>query len=88
MTNEPPSLAWLPANGFDLFAIAANAHFPPSLPQQPSRNYLRLNFRCTLENVQDPRVTQDTTDFVFQREAVAAVNLQPVVGAGPGDAGG
>lgn len=55
--------------------------------QQPPRDHLGLDLGRALEDVEDPRVAQDTADPVFQREAVAAVNLQRVVRRGPGDAG-
>ena len=63
---------------------------PPSIRplQQPSRNHLRLNLCRALENIQNPRVAQHAADGVLQRKPVAAVDLQRVVGVGPGDAGG
>ncbi len=59
----------------------------PGSAQQPPRDHLGLDLGRALEDVEDPRVAQDPADPVFQREAVAAVNLQRVVGRGPGDAG-
>ena len=59
----------------------------PGSAQQPPRDHLGLDLGRALEDVEDPRVAQDTADPVFQREAVAAVNLQRVVRRGPGDAG-
>ena len=59
----------------------------PASAQQPPRDDLRLDLGRALEDVEDPRVAQDPADPVFQREAVAAVNLQRVVRRGPGDAG-
>ena len=41
----------------------------------------------TLKDVQDAGVAENAADFKFQGEAIAAVNLQGVVGGGPGDAG-
>jgi hypothetical protein len=49
--------------------------------QQSPRDDLRLDLGGTLEDVEDPRIAQDAADPVFQREAVAAVDLQRVVGA-------
>jgi hypothetical protein len=45
--------------------FAAKVSFPPVLPQQPSRNHLRLNFRGSFKDVEDPCVAQDAADFVF-----------------------
>ena len=66
---------------------AASAAGPSIAPfQQPSRDYLRLDFRRALEDVEDARVAEDARDRIFQREAVAAVDLQRVVRGRPGDA--
>src|SRR5665213_2039830 len=54
--------------------------------QQPARDHLRLNFGGTLENIEDAGVAQNARDREFEREAVAAVDLQRVVGIGPRDA--
>ena len=48
---------------------------------------LGLDFGGTFKDVQDAGVAEDAADFKFQGEAIAAVNLQGVVGGGPGDAG-
>ncbi len=48
------------------------------------RDHLRLNLRCPLEDVQDTGITQDPADRIFQRKAVAAVDLQRVVRRRPG----
>ena len=60
----------------------------PSIPafEQPPRDHLRLNFRRALENVEDAGVAQHARDRIFQRETVAAVDLQGVVRRRPGDA--
>src|SRR5690606_2543553 len=60
----------------------------PALGEQAARNHMRLNFGCALEDVEDARVAQHAADLVFQRIAVAAVDLQRRVGIAPGDAGG
>lgn len=45
------------------------------LGQQPTGNNLRLNLGGTLKDVEDAGVAEDAADLVFQREAVAAVDL-------------
>jgi hypothetical protein len=55
--------------------------------QQPPRDHLRLDLRRALEDRQDARVAEHAADRVFEREAVAAVDLERVVGGRPGDAG-
>ena len=47
---------------------------------------LRLDLSRTFEDVEDAGVAEDAGDFVLQREAVAAVDLQTIVGSRPGDA--
>ncbi len=60
---------------------------PLILPlQQPPRDDVRLDLGGGLEDVEDAGVAQDAGDFVFHRVAVAAVDLQGVVGVGPGRA--
>jgi hypothetical protein len=54
--------------------------------QQAPRDDLRLNFSGTFEDVQNSGVAEDPADLIFQRKSVAAMNLQRVVGAGPGHA--
>src|SRR3546814_13989818 len=49
---------------------------------------LGLNFGSALEDVEDARIAKDAADLEFKREAVAAVDLQRLVGGRPGDAGG
>ena len=56
--------------------------------QQPPRDHLRLNLRRAFEDVEDAGVAQHARDRIFEREAVAAVDLQRVVGRRPGDARG
>ena len=58
-----------------------------NLVKQTAGDDLRLNFGGPLKDVQDARVTQDAADLVFHGKAVAAVDLQRVIGAGPCDAG-
>ena len=62
--------------------------WPASVPafQQPPGNHLRLNFGRTLEDVEDARIAEHAADRVFEGEAVAAVNLQCIVGGCPGNA--
>ena len=73
-----------------IISIARARSQHPSIPalQQPPRDHLRLDLRCALEDVQYPGVAQHAADLVFQREALAAVDLQGVVGGGPGLAQG
>src|SRR5690606_35838515 len=40
-----------------------------------------------LKNVEDTRIAQHTADRIFERKAVAAMDLQRVVRRAPGDAG-
>ena len=51
--------------------------------QQSPRNHLRLDFGGTLENIEDACVAKHSADRVFQRVAIAAVDLQRIVGRGP-----
>ncbi len=46
-----------------------------SAGDQPAGDDLRLDLGGTLENVQDARVAQDTADRIFERIAVAAMDL-------------
>ena len=55
------------------------------LAQQPPCDHLRLDLGRTLEDVEDARVAQHAADLVLGGVAVAAVDLERVVGAGPGD---
>jgi hypothetical protein len=48
---------------------------------------LGLDFGGSFKDVQDTGVTENAADFKFQGEAIATVNLQSIVGGGPGDAG-
>src|SRR5499427_10538686 len=63
---------------------------PNSIPpiQQASSDHLRLDFGRALEDRENARVTQYPRNPVFERKAVAAMDLHRVVGGGPGDAGG
>src|SRR3546814_15687079 len=56
--------------------------------RQAARDHLRLNLCRALEAVEDARVAQDAADLIFQRIAVAAVDLQRRVGVRPGGARG
>src|SRR5262249_54457386 len=56
--------------------------------EQPARDHLRLDLRRALEDVEDARVAENARDRKLEREAVAAVDLDRIVGVGPGDAGG
>ncbi len=47
-----------------------------------------LDFAGALEDVEDASVGQQAAGDIFHGEAVAAVDLQGVVGGGPGHAGG
>ena len=53
---------------------------------EPPRDDLRLNFRRAFENIEDAGVAEHARDRIFEREAVAAVNLQRIVRGRPGDA--
>lgn len=59
-----------------------------ALRQQPAADHLGLDLGCALEDVEDSGVAQHAADLVFQRIAVAAMDLQAGVGVAPGDAGG
>ena len=56
--------------------------------EQAPCNDLGLDLGGTLEDVEDSRVAEHPTDFVFLGVAVAAVNLHRRVGARPGDSCG
>ncbi len=56
--------------------------------EQAPRDHMRLDFRRALEDRQDARIAQDTADRVFEREAVAAMDLQRIVGRRPRQARG
>jgi len=47
-----------------------------------------LDLGGALEDREDARVAKHAADRIFEREAVAAVDLERVVGGGPGGAGG
>src|SRR6056297_3900295 len=49
---------------------------PTCLPEQAAGDHLGLDLRGTLEDVEDARVAEDAADVVFQRKAVAAMDLQ------------
>src|SRR4029079_547250 len=53
--------------------------------EQTPRDDLRLDFCRALENIQDARIAKHAADRILEREAVAAMNLQRVVGVSPGD---
>src|ERR1041385_2891020 len=55
---------------------------PPA--QQSSRDNLRLYFRGALKDIENACVAEDARDRVFGGVAVAAVDLERVVGIGPG----
>src|SRR5258708_25467195 len=59
----------------------------PSIPpiQQPSRDHLRLDLGRALENRENARVAQYPRNLVFEGKPVAAMDLDRVVGGGPGD---
>src|SRR5438045_3668191 len=59
---------------------------PPA--QQPSRDHLRLDLRGALEDIENACIAEDAGDRVFGRVPVAAVDLERVVGVGPGGARG
>ena len=43
-----------------------------------------LNLAGTFENVQDTGILKDAADRVFERKAIAAMDLDGIVGGGPG----
>src|SRR5262249_27793619 len=55
---------------------------------QAAANHLRLDLGRSLEDVEDARVAQNTAHRIFHGVAVAAVDLQRVVGVAPGHARG
>src|SRR5258708_3599252 len=55
---------------------------------QAAGNDLRLDFGRALEDVEDAGVAEDPADRIFEGIAVAAMDLQGVVGVRPGDARG
>src|SRR5690606_25602188 len=56
--------------------------------QQPAGDDSGLDLAGSLEDVEDSCVTQYPADRIFECEAVAAMDLQRVVGRRPGDPGG
>src|SRR3972149_4175415 len=56
--------------------------------EKPFGNDLRLDFGGAFKNVEDAGVAKDARDRIFERKAIAAVDLHGVVGARPGDARG
>src|SRR3546814_16197169 len=65
------------------FALALVAPF-----DQPARDHLRLNLGRAFEDVEDARVAQQPADLIFERIAIAAMDLQARVGVRPGGARG
>lgn len=53
--------------------------WPVGPADQAPRHNVRLYFRSPLEYVENPCITQNPTDLVFERIAIAAVNLQRVI---------
>ena len=49
------------------------------LVEEPPRDDLRLNFGSPFEDVEDARIAEDPADLVFQRKAVAAVDVRRCV---------
>src|SRR5215475_4411399 len=79
-----------PDSGRRLFHSRQTRTFPrqqSSIPpiQEPSRDYLCLDFSRALENRENARVAQYPGNLVFERKPVAAMDLDRVVGRGPGD---
>ena len=77
---------------FKRCALAYKTQERPGLEtvNQPSKtpcDHLRLDFRSTFKDVQDPRITQDPRDAVFQRKPVTPMNLQGIIRRRPGHAG-
>ncbi|TDS94567.1 hypothetical protein CLV87_1068 [Pelagimonas phthalicica] len=54
--------------------------------QKAAGDDLSLNFAGTFKDIEDPGVAEDARDGVFQRKAVTAMDLQRIIGSGPGDA--
>ena len=46
-----------------------------------------LNFASTFKNIEDTGIAQYTGNGIFQREAIATVNLQAIISSRPGNAG-
>src|SRR5690606_23805825 len=57
-----------------------------SVRQQAARDDMGLDLGRALEDAEDARVALDAADLVFQRVAVAAMDLKRGVGVAPGDA--
>src|ERR1700694_6066672 len=56
----------------------------PAFEQSP-RNHLRLDLRRAFENIKYAGVAEHARYWIFEREAVPAMNLQGVVGRRPRD---
>src|SRR5262245_57790963 len=88
----PPSLArWFRTSRCAQTVDTANLQSRASvraLFQQSAPDHHRLDFAGAFEDVEDARIGQNPADWVFDGKTVAAVDLQGVVGSGPGDARG
>src|SRR5690606_7595688 len=73
---------------FRPLAVSAQASASVAALKQAAGDHLRLDFGGALEDIEDARVAEHATHRIFEREAVAAMNLERVVGRRPGDARG
>ncbi len=65
-----------------------NRDRPNLVFQQTTRDHLSLDFTRTFKDVQDTGICQYAADRIFQRKAVATMDLQGIVGSCPRHAGG
>src|SRR5579883_2569857 len=67
--------------------IAGNS---PSIPpaEEPAGDDIGLDLGRALEDVADARIAEHAADRIFERVAIAAMDLERVVGIGPGGARG
>ena len=49
-------------------------------------DHLGLNFCSAFKDIQNPSIAKNAADFIFQREAVTPMDLQPIIGRCPGHA--
>src|SRR5260370_3780787 len=82
MAGTSPDMT--PNKWFNMTGTRSNSPSIPSI-QEPSRDHLCLDLGRAFENRENARVAQYAGNLVFERKPVAAMDLDRVVGGGPGD---
>src|SRR5712675_3197140 len=83
-----PASRWSPTNCHKRVAVSPDFGSPRALiaaGDEAAGDDLRLDLGGALEDIEDARVAQHPADRIFERVAVAAMDLQRVVGVRPGD---